>query len=81
MNIIFSLGLVFGVGGEGSGYKCVCNYHASGIIWKFQVLLQAAVTVGESAKAVCASFPLNFFSFHIQEQSQYGSFMMLHIKS
>lgn len=62
-------------------YKCVCNYHASGIIWIFQVLLAAAGTVGESAKVACASFSFNFFSFHIQEESQYGSFMMLHIKS
>lgn len=46
---------------------------------KCEVLLTAAVTVGKSAKVVCASFSPKFF--HIQEQSQYGSFMMLHIKS
>lgn len=79
MNMIFSLGLVFGI--YFVIYKCVCNYYASGIIWIFQILLPAAGTVGESAKVTCASFSLNFFSFHIQEQSQYGSFMMLHIKS
>lgn len=59
------------------GFKCNCC--TSVIVQKCEVLLTAAVTVGKSAKVVCASFSPKFF--HIQEQSQYGSFMMLHIKS